>query len=196
MKPVIRLLAIIALGALVLVPCAQAEEKKPAPAPPIPTHSPSLDSFEELVWANRDKLDRWCLTCLGFHGWKGEVEFFRRRLAESDIDSEIWNAREALLKEVKENQLQAYVDGVEARTTDNLAYKKVNAWDEPEGLQTLEFRVTERDETGSVTSIHYELHTVRYDRRAREWTSVARRKSERSERQKQWEEVRNKARGK
>ncbi len=191
-----RWLTAFSLATLMLVPYAGAEDRKPAPAAPVITHSPELDSFEELVWANRDKLNRWCLTCLGFHGWRETVEYFRKRLADPDVDTDIWKAREALLREVRDNQFEGYIARVEARTTDNLSYKKVSVREEPEGLRTLEFRVTERDETGAVTSVHYELHTVTYNRRLRVWDCVTRKQCERSELQKRSEEINTRARGK
>ena len=188
---VISFIAAFSIATVFLIPCARAEEKKPESARPVITHSPALDSLEELVWASRDKLERWCLKCMRFSGWRNRVEYLRKRLAESSVNSEIWRARGELLDEIRENTFENYITDVEGRSTEIVQYKKISSRTSLDGERTLEFRITERDELKNGEKTGYELRAVRYDAATRRWITVSTKKRERSLLQADAEELKN-----
>jgi hypothetical protein len=187
MKYGARLACLFALGIAMLMPCAYAAEPNGAgkaeaakPAPIDPYNTGLLRNLEETVWTNRDKLDRWCLKCMRFEGWQKRVEYLRSRLADNRITTDIFKARGELLDEIQENMLDSYIMGIEARSTEIVAYKRSHTTTEPGGNISIEFKITERDELGNVERTHYEIRTVRYDPAAKEWRQVSLVKHERS----------------
>jgi hypothetical protein len=189
MKSVVRFACLLALCAAALVPYAYAAEQKsagaakaeaPKAAPIDPYNVGLLRNLEETVWANRDKLERWCLKCMRFEGWQKRVEYLRSRLADNRITTDIFKARGELLDEIQENMLDAYIVGIEARSTEIVTFKRSETNPLPGGDVAIEFKITERDELGNVDRIHYEVRTVRYEPRAKDWRQVSLVKHERS----------------
>lgn len=191
MKRTFRLLALSCLLPLLGATAPNAEEKKSPPPKPVITNSPSLESLEEMVWANRDKLTRWCLKCMGFEGYKKRVEYLRTRLGETGINSEIWKVRMELLEEIRENMYAAYIADMEGRTTEATIYKKIHQSTLPNGDIEMEFRITEKDEQGDNASVHYQTRVVRYDSINFTWKTISIEKLERSSLQKEQEYLRN-----
>lgn len=196
MKRLLRVLILASFLPLLGATAKKAEEKRPAPPPPKPviTNSPALDSLEEMVWANRDKLSRWCLKCMGFEGYKRRVEYLRSRLGGSGVNSEIWKARMELLDEIRENMLSSYIADVEGRTTEATVYKKIHQAGMGGGDIELEFRVTEKDELGDTASVHYSIRVVRYDPANLVWKTVSIEKRERSSLRKEEDDLRQQVR--